>query len=1031
MESAMQLCLPFVSARTMKFSAALVLSCAGAALGQNQSPATPQITEPTIGRIINSADLHMETAPFVDQDAGDTHRCTDWEVWTVTPSLRVWVTSCIAGIERVHTHLGDGVFENSHAGRRTLLAQTDYILRVRHRDSSNDASTEWSAFSTRPFTTGALTVQFPLQIDDVLNVPAPTFKQSGGSGDGSDVVLSGGASPGVVLIEGVGPGGSSTGTLLEIRGRIVGGNLLINPAGLAAHANVRVTVSAGGQALALPDCNAVFSDHAGVGVTLFLPAFSLSAGGVAQYWISSNGSSYVAAAGQTDPSFGNLARGAPVAWTTAADFRAEIVATGFQMPVNIAFIPNPGPLPTAPLYYVVELYGQIKVVRRNGVVSDYATGLLNFNPTGNFPGSGEQGVACAAVDPLNGDLYVTMVYSATPGVEAAPHHPAVDKLTSVDGGLTMSTRTRILNLAPETQGQSHQISNITFGPDGLLYVHVGDGFDAAAARNLSQFRGKILRITRTGAPVATNPYYNAADGITARDYIFASGVRNPFGGCWRQSDASHYIVENGPSVDRFSKLVSGRDYGYTGSDASMMIFALYNWTPSTAPVNIAFVQPETFGGSGFPASYSGRAYVAQSGPTYDIGPGDNRNKAITEWTIDNTGALASGPRTIAFYNGGGASTAVAIAAGPDGLYFSDFYKEDSTNNPIARGSNILRLRYLVPPPPPDCNANGVDDAMDLTSGFSRDCNANGIPDECDIATGRSGDCNENALPDECDTVTRLLTTFNTNLPAPFVLNGSAQMLNNAIRLTTAAGNLTGTAIRPPLSTAPLTRLHASFDFRIGNGSGADGICFAIFDSSRYTINQIFSEEGPGSTASGGSGPGTVVVQFDTYDNGGEGENTVEIMQNGVTLARATPTFDLEDYTWRRAFVDFDGTHISVRILTGAVSQTVINNVAVPNFQPFVALLGFAGRTGGATNEHWIDNVSFDVPGPNDLNSNGIPDECECVADYNRDGGVDGQDIEKFFIDFENGNIRADVNFDGGLTGDDVGVFFGQWETGGC
>jgi hypothetical protein len=51
---------------------------------------------------------------------------------------------------------------------------------------------------------------------------------------------------------------------------------------------------------------------------------------------------------------------------------------------------------------------------------------------------------------------------------------------------------------------------------------------------------------------------------------------------------------------------------------------------------------------------------------------------------------------------------------------------------------------------PDCNRNGIDDAVDLAEGTSEDCNENEIPDECDIEDGTSEDCNENEVPDECD-----------------------------------------------------------------------------------------------------------------------------------------------------------------------------------------------------------------------------------------------------------------------------------------
>ncbi|MBS0195573.1 MAG: PQQ-dependent sugar dehydrogenase [Planctomycetes bacterium] len=1014
----MRVSLQFLAKAVRVLTVAAAVSTAAA---QNQPPLAPVITEPIVGRIINPADLHMETGPFSDPNPGDTHVCTDWEVWTVTPSQRVWVTACIGGVERLHTHLGDGVFENSHAGRRTLLPDTQYTLRVRHRDSSGVAATEWSAWSTRDFTTGAATATFPLETDDVRTTPTPTLRET----SGVSYALASGA---VVRVR-----GDAGGVLLDVTGRVSGGNQITNPAALAAHEHIKVQVQAGAESLTLPKTDLAFTNGQGVAVVIYLPALSLAPGAVASYWVSSNGSTFVALPGQTQPDFSTLARGASVAWTTASDFSAEIVATGFQLPVNIAFVPNPRPEPDAPAFYVVELYGQIKVVRRNGVVSDYATGLLNFNPTGNFPGSGEQGVACAAVDPTNGDLFVTLLYSEINGDETSPHHPAVDRFTSTDGGITAATRTRVLDLTPEVQGQSHQISNITFGPDGYLYVHVGDGFDANSSQLLTQARGKVLRMTRTGQAISTNPFYSTSDGLNRTDLIFARGLRNPFGGAWRYSDAAHYMVENGPSVDRFSRLVSGRNYGYNGSDASMATFALYNWNPSTAPVNITFVQPEVFGGSGFPASYYGRAYVTQSGGTYGIGPGSNTYKVITEWQIDSTGVLTSGPRPVAYYNGGGASSAVAIAAGPDGLYFSDFYKEDSFTNPIARGSNILRLRYSPPPPPPDCNGNGVPDATDLANGTSRDCDGNGIPDECDIAAGRATDCNGNGVPDSCDTQTLLLANFNT-AAAPFQLNGNAALVNGAVRLTTATGNLIGTAIRPPLSQSPMSRLNASFDFRIGNGSGADGMCFAAFDSTRYTQSALFSEEGPGTTSNTPpSGPGTLVVQFDTYDNGGgEGENTIEIMSNGVTMGRYTPSFDMEDYVYHHATVLFDGETISVRVTNASgVWETAFDHLPVTNYTPFAALLGFGGRTGGATNEHWLDNVAFAVPGPNDANANGIPDDCECPADFNRDGGVDGGDVEAFYLVWIAGLSQADVNFDGGVDGADVARFFEAWEAGGC
>jgi hypothetical protein len=53
----------------------------------------------------------------------------------------------------------------------------------------------------------------------------------------------------------------------------------------------------------------------------------------------------------------------------------------------------------------------------------------------------------------------------------------------------------------------------------------------------------------------------------------------------------------------------------------------------------------------------------------------------------------------------------------------------------------------------------------------------------------------------------------------------------------------------------------------------------------------------------------------------------------------------------------------------------------------------------------------------------------CVADYNRDGGVDGADVESFFLDWQVGGQAADLNLDGGVDGGDIETFFTRWETG--
>jgi len=58
-------------------------------------------------------------------------------------------------------------------------------------------------------------------------------------------------------------------------------------------------------------------------------------------------------------------------------------------------------------------------------------------------------------------------------------------------------------------------------------------------------------------------------------------------------------------------------------------------------------------------------------------------------------------------------------------------------------------------------------------------------------------------------------------------------------------------------------------------------------------------------------------------------------------------------------------------------------------------------------------------------------EQPCPADFNQDGGVDGDDVAAFFAAWSSSESAADVNFDGGVDGSDVEVFFAAWSAGGC
>ncbi|MFQ5639141.1 MAG: PQQ-dependent sugar dehydrogenase [bacterium] len=356
-------------------------------------------------------------------------------------------------------------------------------------------------------------------------------------------------------------------------------------------------------------------------------------------------------------------------WDIPDGFVIELVATDLFLPVNIAFVPNPQPDADTPLYYITELYGKVKVVLRNGNVLVYAENLLNFSPTGNFPGSGEMGVSGIVVEPGSGDLFVTMVYDDN-GIKNK-----VVGMHSMDGGRSAGAMTTLIDGIPGPP-QSHQIHQATIGPDGKLYVQIGDGFNANAAQRDDDLRGKILRMNLDGSMPEDNPLSGS--------YVYAKGVRNPFGGAWREADNLLYISDNGPEVDdRLVKVEAGGNYGWP---SSLLPGAIHRWNPPVAPTAVAFCE-----GAGFPESYQGRLFVGHSGPTYLLGQ-TARGKRIQMFTLAPDGSVTTQSDFLT-YTGRGRATVVGLAFGPDGLYFTDLYGEDGFDaNGITR-ANIYRVSY--------------------------------------------------------------------------------------------------------------------------------------------------------------------------------------------------------------------------------------------------------------------------------------------------------------------------------------------------
>ena len=355
-------------------------------------------------------------------------------------------------------------------------------------------------------------------------------------------------------------------------------------------------------------------------------------------------------------------------WWLFPGFEIELIATGLALPVNLAFVPKPTGDPKAPLLYVTELYGQVKAITNDWTVYTYAKDLLNYDPSHEFPGTGESGVIGICVEPETGDLFVSMLYMDNGEIKAK-----VVRASSKNGLVMDSIKTVIDNIPSTTR--AHQVQAVTVGFDGKFYVNFGDGGESERAQDDNDLRGKILRMNLDGTIPNDNP--------NPRSYVYAKGIRNPFGAAWRKSDRSLYISINGPDRDDvIAKVEPGQNHGWP---VTMRENAVFWWEFTQAPTAITFMQDAEF-----PPEYNDDLFVALFGNSYAKGRAIKGKKIVKMKTSpDSSGVRAYDE--FATYVGEGAATPCGLAFGPGGLYFSDLHGDANGLAQVPSGS-IYRIK---------------------------------------------------------------------------------------------------------------------------------------------------------------------------------------------------------------------------------------------------------------------------------------------------------------------------------------------------
>jgi glucose/arabinose dehydrogenase len=202
-------------------------------------------------------------------------------------------------------------------------------------------------------------------------------------------------------------------------------------------------------------------------------------------------------------------------------FKVDTVARGLQVPWAMAFLPDGGIL-------VTERAGRVRLIS-GGQLQPQAAVTLNVV---SAPGaeSGLLGIALHPGFPSPAEVYLYYTYS-----KAGQPTNRVSLFDYADGRLTGERV--ILDGIPGGRC-CHFGGRIGFGPDGNLYITVGDGQQPGRAVNTGSPNGKVLRVHEDGSVPADNPF--------AGSPVWAYGFRNPEGLAW-DAAGRLYVSNNGPT----------------------------------------------------------------------------------------------------------------------------------------------------------------------------------------------------------------------------------------------------------------------------------------------------------------------------------------------------------------------------------------------------------------------------------------------------------------------------------------------------
>ena len=278
------------------------------------------------------------------------------------------------------------------------------------------------------------------------------------------------------------------------------------------------------------------------------------------------------------------------------------------------------------LFFTEKNTGAIRIMTPEHKILDKP-----FASVDDLYASWEQGMLGLAIDPefdINHHIYV--YYTAVIDIENGNGGEVINRvLRFTDSNNTGIDPTVIMDNIPASRGY-HSGGAIVFGPDGKLYITVGDATEHIFAQDPSIVIGKVLRINKDGTIPQDNPYPNSP--------VYTMGHRNMYGIAFDDYGIG-LVTENGDvRYDEINLITNGGNYGFPTSQPANLpperandssIKPLRSYWETIAPTQMIYYE-----GDAVPELKGMFLFGSFTGDIYALKLSEDRKRIVQEIKIE-------------------------------------------------------------------------------------------------------------------------------------------------------------------------------------------------------------------------------------------------------------------------------------------------------------------------------------------------------------------------------------------------------------